>query len=136
MLTEIYQRSNRNTISPLDGAWHLDKRVYIDKEGKSETIQSADSAKQFKIYDSGNFMWASSYFNKPSNKWASSFGYGTFTMDGSNQITETNAQSTYASLLIGKPVKITFNVNGKDSYEQVIEDADGAKQIEYYSRLK
>jgi hypothetical protein len=136
ILTEVYKKSDRKITSPLDGAWHMEKRLLIDKNGKADTIQSADSARQFKIYNSGHFMWAASWNDGNSGKRASNYGYGTFDVSAPDQIIETNISSTYVHNLVGKPVKVNFKRTGPDSYEQTIDYPDGSRQVEYYTRLK
>ena len=81
-------------------------------------------------------MWASAYKDSATGKWNSYFGYGTFEKNAPDQITETNVSSSFAQALVDKPVKVKIKLTGKDSYEQVIEGADGSKQIEYYKRMQ
>jgi hypothetical protein len=136
ILTENYERTDRKLASPLDGAWSIEKRTNVDKNGKSNTILSTETAKQFKFYNSGHFMWASSWKEDGSDKWSSAYGYGTFDNTAPDEITETNVSSTFGRELNGQPVKLKIKFTGKDMYEQTITWPDGTKMIELYKRLK
>ena len=136
LLTEDYTNAGKKIRSPLDGAWSLKKLVVVDKDGKTATYQSDENAKEFKFFESGNFMWASWIRNKEANNINTAYGYGSFTLDNPNQITETNASSTFASMLVGKPVTLQIKLTGKDSYEQTNAGPDGSKRTEYYERMQ
>lgn len=136
LLTEDYTNAGKKTRSPLDGAWSLKKVTFVDKDGKTTTYQSDENAKEFKLFESGNFMWASWMKNKETNNVNTAYGYGTFTLDSPNQITETNASSTFASLLVGKPMTLQIKMTGNDSYEQTNSGPDGSKRTEFYERMQ
>jgi hypothetical protein len=133
VLTESYKNVGKNVSSPLDGAWKQTKLVYTAKDGKSSTYNDVT---QFKVYQSGNFVWVTSYKDSATNKLVSAFGYGSFEMKGARAAIETNTHSTYMSQLFGKPVTIQLEFTGKDSYQQTIVSPDGGKTVEYYERLK
>jgi hypothetical protein len=99
-------------------------------------LQTNANPVQFKIFQSGNFVWVNTYTDSASQKPASAFGYGTFEMNGQNEVTETNTHSTYASQLVGKPVTLKIDLTGKDAYKQTMLLPDGSKQVEFYERLK
>jgi hypothetical protein len=131
LLTEEYKNVGKPVTSPLDGAWQQIKRIEI---GKDDTVTINDPV-QFKVYQSGHFSWASSSPDSASNKIRSVFGYGTFTMNGKSKSKEVNTNSTFRSFLINRPMELTIEFLGKDSYKQTIEGPDGSKSIEIYKRL-
>lgn len=132
ILTEDYKKNDRKMVSPLDGAWKQTKVVNIDSSGKATTN---DTPTQFKIFESGNYMWANTSKDKD-GKLVSFYGYGTFDMPKPNQIVETTTSSSFASSLIGIPVTVNIRLMGKDNYEQTITWPDGSKLIETYQRMK
>lgn len=135
VLTEDYAKMGTSMKSPLDGAWRMKKLIIVDKDGKSTTYESSDKAKQFKLYESGNFMWANYVQGDEVGKVNTAYGYGTFEMSSPNQITETITSSTYQTLLVGN--SLTFNIKfiGKDIFEQSNTWENGSKRIEVYERL-
>lgn len=136
LLNEEYKNSSLDMTSPLDGAWRMTKQVYIDKNGKTETIEPSDNAMQFKLFESGHFMWANRWKDEKTGKFLTGYGYGTFRMNGPAQATETNGSSTFASALVGKQMKLQLKFPNQDVYEQTITMPDGGKQIETYKRMK
>jgi hypothetical protein len=132
VLTEDYVKNNRKMVSPLDGAWKQTKVIEIAKDGKATTN---DSPTQFKIFESGHYMWANTSKDKD-GKLTSYYGYGTFEMPRPNQIVETTTSSSFASSLVGTPVTVNIRLMGKDKYEQTITWPDGSKLIETYQRMK
>jgi hypothetical protein len=133
VLTEYYINNGKAMSSPLDGAWKQTKMEYTPKNGMPQTNTNPV---QFKIFQSGNFVWVNTYTDSATQKPASAFGYGTFEMNGQNEVTETNTHSTYASQLVGKPVTLKIDLTGKDAYKQTMLLPDGSKQVEFYERLK
>jgi hypothetical protein len=133
VLTEDYKAVGKNVSSPLDGAWKQTRNIYIS--GNGDTITN-DTPTQFKVFQSGYFIWANTSLDSTTQKPVSFFGYGTFEMNGNNQATEVNTQSSYATALVGMPVKLDLKFNGKDTYQQTIVFPDGPTSIEYYERLK
>lgn len=132
LLTESYKNIGKNMTSPLDGAWKQTKWIYTPKNGRA--IINATPT-QFKVYQSGNFVWVNTYKDSASNKPASAFGYGNFVMKGPKKAVEINTNSTYASQLAGKPVTLQVEFISKNAYKQTITAADGAT-VEFYERLK
>jgi hypothetical protein len=133
VLTEVYKRADKKMTSPLDGAWKQTRAIYIDKNGKEFT---AETPTQFKIYQSGNFIWVRTDKDSATNQPVSYYGYGTFTMDNDRQSTETNQRSTFATALVGIPVTIQLKFTSKDAYQQTIAFPDGSRSIEEYERMK
>jgi hypothetical protein len=133
ILTEDYKTVGKNVTSPLDGAWKQTKNVYIPKNGEAVTNENPI---QYKVFQSGHFMWGNTVMDSATQKPVSFFGYGTFERKGNNQIIEVNTNSSYASLLVGRPVTIDIKFIGKDQYQQTFVWEDGSKNIEYYERLK
>jgi len=66
----------------------------------------------------------------------STYGYGTFTMNGQKEASEVATNSTFTSALVGKPVVLQLAFTGKDAFQQTILWPDGAKSIEKYQRLR
>lgn len=133
LLTEYYNNVGKNTTSPLDGAWKQTHQTYTPKNGT--TVKEMNPL-QFKVFQSGNFIWVNTHTDSATKKPISAFGYGTFEMMGKNAVKETNAKSTFASELVGKPVTLQLEFTGKDSYKQTIVYSNGGQSVEYYERLK
>lgn len=132
-LTEDYDRVGKEPATALDGAWTQVRDIYIDKNG--DTTRNIRKT-QFKIYESGYFIWANPNKDPSSNNFYSAYGYGTFKMLDGKKTQETNINSTFYSQLVGKPVDIDIEMNGKDGYTQVIHGPAGEKSVEIYERLK
>lgn len=128
---EEYEAIAKADSTPLDGAWKLAKNYYIQKSGDTSTNPNIT---QFKVYQSGHFIWAASYPDS-TNRLLTFFGYGNFEMNGNNGSKEINTLSTFPPI-----IDSTFNIQleflGKDSYKQTILQRDSAKSIEIYERLK
>jgi hypothetical protein len=133
LLTEYYKNVSRNITSPLDGAWKQTRMVYTPKNGAATTEMHPT---QFKVFQSGHFIWVNTYKDSASNKPASAFGYGTFEMLGNSRVKESNTNSTYAYDLVGKPVTLQLEFTGKNAYKQTLVYSSGATGVEYYERLK
>lgn len=132
ILTEDYKNAGKRITTPLDGAWKQVKTVTVSPDGKS-TVNEHPT--QYKIYESGHYMWANSSKDS-SGKLLSFYGYGTFEMPRSNEVTELTTSSTFSAALVGQPVTVKIKFLGKDSYEQSITWPDGSKLIETYERMK
>lgn len=128
---EEYEAIGKSDSTPLDGAWKQAKNYYILKSGDTS---SNPNITEFKVYQSGHFIWAASYPDS-TNKVLTFFGYGNFEMNGNNGSKEVNTLSTYPPI-----IDSTFNVQlefmGKDSYKQTIVQRDSARSVEIYERLK
>jgi hypothetical protein len=133
ILTEDYDKVGNEPHTPLDGAWKQTKDIFIDPKG--DTTRNTTKT-QFKIYESGYFIWANPNKDPASNNFYSAYGYGTFKMLDSNKSEETNINSTFYSSLVGKPVPIELEFMNKDRYKQTIVGPDGERSIEIYERLK
>ena len=133
VLTEEYDRVGKEPSSPLDGAWRQVKDIFIDRNG--DTTRNTRKT-QFKIYESGYFIWANPNKDPSSNNFYSAYGYGTFKMLNNKKTQETNINSTFYSQLVGKPVDIDIELTGSDSYKQTINGPQGEKSVELYERLK
>jgi len=132
-LIEDYINVGRNITSPLDGAWKQTKVTRIAANGR----RTADNKPtQFKLYESGYFVWVRTTTDSASRRPVSYYGYGSFQMDGNNKFTEINTSSTFRSDLLGVPVPIQVEFVGKDGFRQTITNADGSKTVEEYQRLK
>lgn len=132
-LIEDYTTVGKSVTTPIDGAWKQTRMVAISPAG--DTAYRNETPTQYKVFQSGHFMWGNTVLDSATQKPVSYFGYGTFDMNG-NQVTEVNTSSSYATELVGKPMKLNIKLTGKDHYQQTIVGPDGWKQIEYYERLK
>lgn len=132
VLTEDYKTVSRPVTTPLDGAWKQVKSTTIPQKGSTITNNNPT---QFKVYQSGHFIWANTQKDSASQKPLSFFGYGTFEMKG-KEVTEHNTQSSFASNLVGQPVTLQVQLTGKDAYTQTILWPDGARTVEVYQRMK
>lgn len=132
LLIEDYKRVGKDRPTPLDGAWTQIKNINVD--GAGDTIHNK-VVTQFKMYQSGYFIWTNPSKDPASDNFVTAYGYGTFRMKGNNRCTETNINSTYGSL-VGKPVDIDIEILGPDSYKQTIAIGDGVRSVEVYERLK
>lgn len=128
-LTEEYQSVGKAQKSPLDGVW---------KETNSYTLKGNDTTKnnrtQYKAFYAGYFMFGQTVKDSAS-KSHTGIGFGTFEMNGDNQIKETDLNSTY-SIIAGNSFNVDIEMNGADNYKQTISYPDGSKSIEFYERLK
>lgn len=133
ILTEEYDKVGKEPNSPLDGAWTQMRDIFIDAKG--DTTRNVKKT-QFKIYESGYFIWANPNKDPASNNFYSAYGYGTFKMINNKKSQETNINSTFYSQLVGKPVDIELEFTGSDKYKQTILGPKGEKSVELYDRLK
>jgi hypothetical protein len=132
-LTEDYDKVGKQPRTKLDGAWKQVKNIFVGKKG--DTTQNSTKT-QFKIYESGYFIWANPNKDPASNNFYSAYGYGTFKMLNDTTTQETNINSTFYSQLVGKPVDIAIVFDGDDKYKQTISGPNGEKSVEIYERLK
>ncbi len=130
---EEYKSVGKAVATPLDGAWKQTKSQYITKDGNTITNNNPT---QYKVYQSGYFIWANTVADSITNKPVSYYGYGTFAMDGNNRSTEVNTSSSYKTALVGQPVSLQLEFMGKDAYQQTILGTSGDRSIEVYQRLK
>jgi hypothetical protein len=133
ILTEDYDKVGKEPPTPLDGAWKQVKDIFVGRKG--DTTRNTTKT-QFKIYQSGYFIWANPNRDPSSSNFYSAYGYGTYKMLDSNRSEETNVNSTFYSQLVGKPVAIQLEFTGPDTYKQTILGPQGEKSVEIYERLK
>ena len=131
-LTEDYKTVSRPVTTPLDGAWKQTKSTNIPQKG---SIITNNNPAQFKVYQSGHFIWGNTQKDSATQKPLSYFGYGTFNMKG-NVVTEQSIQSSFASSLVGQPVTLQVQLTGKDAYTQTILWPNGDRTVEVYQRMK
>ena len=128
-LTEVYQSVGSKQITPLDGVW---------KQTKSYDIKGNDTTwynrTEYKAFNNGYFMFGLTDKDS-SGKINTGIGFGTFSMNGDNQIKETDLNSTYA-IIAGQTFMVDFQLNGNDNYQQTITHPDSSKTVEFYERLK
>ncbi|HUQ67490.1 MAG TPA: hypothetical protein VM101_15105 [Flavitalea sp.] len=133
ILTEEYDKVGKEPATKLDGAWKQVRDIYIGKKG--DTSRNTTKT-QFKIYESGYFIWANPHKDPSSNNFYSAYGYGTYKMLNDTTSQETNINSTFYSQLVGKPVDIVIQFTGNDRYMQTIRGPNGERSIEVYEKLK
>lgn len=131
-LVEDYINVGKDVETPLDGAWKQTKVIRIAPNGRRVT---QNNPTQFKVFESGHFIWVQTAMDAATNKPVSYYGYGSFDMDGSKKFTEINTSSTFRSDLMGVPVPIQLEFPSKDTYRQTIVYPDGAKMVEEYKKL-
>ena len=64
-LIEDYMSVGKNTTSPLDGAWKQTRAIRTAPDGRKQTI---DKPTQFKVYESGHFIWVNSTIDSVTKK--------------------------------------------------------------------
>ena len=133
VLTEDYRNASRNVSTPLDGAWKMIRVTFHPQNGNPVVVNDII---QYKVYQSGNVIWANSYLDSATQRRATAFGFGSFKMNGANQAVETIAQSTYRTALEDQSITLQLKFDGKNRYQQTIVGPNGSKQIEEYERLQ
>lgn len=133
VLTEEYREVSKPVLSPLDGAWKQVRTSYIPQTGSPS---ENNHPTQFKVYQSGYYIWASTQDDSATHKPVSYYGYGTFDMKGPNRSTEKGIHSTFASSVVGTNIDLQLQFSGKDAYTQTIVWPNGDKLVEVYQRLK
>ena len=128
-LTETYQKVGTKQTTLLDGVW---------KQTKSYDLKGSDTMRynrtEYKAFNNGYFMFGLTDKDS-SGKITTGIGFGTFSMNGENQIKETDLNSTY-SIVAGQSFMIDIQLNGNDNYQQTITHPDSSKTVEFYERLK
>lgn len=133
ILTEDYKTVSRKVSTPLDGAWKQVKSEFTSTSGET-TVDNKPT--QFKVFQSGYFIWANTQTDSASHQLVSNYGYGTFEMVGTNRAKEVNINSTFRTSLVNIPVTLELEFMGKDSFKQTIVFPSGSKGTETYERLK
>lgn len=128
-LTEVYQAVGKDQSSPLDGVW---------KQTKSYELKGTDTMwynrTEYKSFKNGYFMFGLTDRDSTGNI-TTGIGFGTFSMEGDNQMKETDLNSSYA-VIAGQSFMIDFQLDGNDNYMQTITHPDGSKTVEFYERMK
>jgi hypothetical protein len=132
VLTESYTNMSKNLTSVLDGAWKMTRLTVIGADGTPTVI---NDPVQYKFYQSGYFIFGTTQTDAATHRTTSGIGYGSFTVNSPNEITETAINSSYRSNM-NTPVRLKLGFTGKDRYQQTIVWPDGSKMIEEYERLK
>jgi len=128
-ITETYRSTAANTTSILDGIW---KQVSSYALRGNDTIKHNDV--EYKAFYAGNFSYGDYYADSAQQK-ATGISYGTFSIDSSNNLTETINVSTWPEL-IDKTFVLTITKNGNDSFTQTAVNVTGDKEISVYERVK
>ncbi|MDQ6902419.1 MAG: hypothetical protein M3139_05330 [Bacteroidota bacterium] len=129
-LTEEYQSVGKAQTTPLDGLW---------KETDFYIVKGTDTARsqrtQYKAFYAGYFMYGHT-LKDSANKTFTGVGFGTFEMNGKDQIKETDLNSTY-SIAVGQSFMIGLEITDADHYKQtIVSTTDGSKSVEFYERVK
>jgi hypothetical protein len=127
-LTETYITVGKKQSTPLDGVW---------KQSKSYDVKGNDTLSynrtEYKAFYNGYFMFGIT--DKDSTgKISTGVGFGTYSMEGDNQLKETDLNSSY-SIIAGESFLIDVKFDGNDKYVQTITHPDSSKTVEYYERL-
>jgi hypothetical protein len=130
-LTEVYSKLPSTDTSSMDGLWKLYKTYWV--KGKDTTTQNET---QLKIFWGGHFMFVHRYpLDQAATNFKNGFGYGTFTFKR-DTLSELDLMSSH-SILVGHKYSIKITFNGKDEYQQVIDDpAANERTIEIYRRVQ
>jgi len=129
ILTEDYENIGKKETNSIDGAWKMGKSWWV--KGKDSTV---NTSVQFKVYYMGHFIWGHTWEDS-TKKTHTGIGFGTFTMNGTDKITEKLPVSTYADAR-NKDYVIELAMNGADAFTQTIVNKDSSRQVEMYTRLK
>jgi hypothetical protein len=132
LLIEDYKKVGKPAKTPLDGAWKQVRNMSVSADGDTTVNEQRT---QFKVYQSGYFIWANPSKDPASNNFVTAYGYGTFKMTGNNRCIETNMNSTYHDL-VGRAVNIDIVMISENAYKQTITNDDKSKSVEVYERLK
>lgn len=130
-LMEDYDKEPSGDTSVMDGLWKLDKTFWV--RGKDTVKQKAT---QYKIFWSGHFMFIHRYpVDSTGKNFKNGFGYGDFSFK-SDTLSEEEQMTSHPQLLHRK-FAIVIKFNGKDEYQQVINDSKTNEQTtEIYKRIK
>ena len=80
-------------------------------------------------------MWVNTSKDSATGKPLSFYGYGTYKMNGKDQLVENTASSSFASVLVGKPVTLQIKMQGNDAYQQTIQWPDGTRETEFSQKM-
>jgi len=130
-LMEKYSKTPSGDTTKLDGLWKMTKSILVN--GK-DTLKK--EVTQYKIFQGGNFLFAGRYqVDKPAIQFKNNFGYGSFSLNGSDLVEENTIASDVSALKHKFNIKIAFS--GDNEYTQVISDAkNNSQSIETYVRIK
>ena len=128
-ITETYQSTSTNTPSVVDGIW---KQVSSYALRGSDTIRHNDI--EYKAFYAGNFSYGD-YYTEPNQQKRTGISYGTFSIDSSNNLTETITVSTWPEL-IDKTFVLKITINDKDHFTQTTINATGDQEISTYEKVK
>ncbi|MEY3058708.1 MAG: hypothetical protein RL000_60 [Bacteroidota bacterium] len=128
-LVEDYYRINFKGSSDMDGVWKLEE--YISVTNGDTTRFKRD---QYKIFQSGYFMFVQYFIDPATNTPKKGFGFGDFKLENT-EIIETNVFSSYPSVR-GVPIRINLSRDSEDSFTQtIVSDTNGSTSIEKYKRM-
>lgn len=128
-LTEDYQLLEAGLRSLIDGSWKLTAAYTVN--GKDSMH---NKAVKYKTYYKGNFS-AGSFNTSSSGEKYTIIEYGTFRMNGRNNLKENISYSTKA-VRKGKSYVLDVIMKDKDTFTTTSVNADGVREVEKYSRMK
>ena len=129
VLTEEYHTIGTAAKAPIDGVWKELKTYYI--KGQDTTKYNTT---QFKAYYGGYYIWGNT-FSDSAKRNHTGMGFGKFSMNGTDKLTESCITSTYYQLR-GKDINIAIEMNGTDEYKQTIVYPNNEKSVEIYQRIQ
>jgi hypothetical protein len=94
-LSEEYEKVGTADTTPARRGWKLVDNYYIGRKGDTS---SNPNLTEFKVYKSGQFIWAASYPDS-TKRMLTFLDLASFQMDGNNKSRETNTLSTYPPLI-------------------------------------
>lgn len=128
-LIEEYEQVGSEVTTPLDGVWKEERSFLVS--GNDTTYYDRT---QYKAFFGGYFMFGNTVVDSMGNT-NTGMGFGTFEMNGEDQIKETDINSSYP-IIAGNTFTIDLEMIDNDHFKQTIENSDGSRSVEYYVRLK
>jgi hypothetical protein len=113
----------------MDGVWKLEEYISVTN---GDTVRFKRD--QYKIFQSGYFMFVQYYIDPLTNTPKKGFGFGDFKLENA-EIIETNVFSSYPAIR-GVPIRIKLTRDSEDSFTQtIVSDTNGNTSIEKYRRM-
>lgn len=128
-LTEEYESAGTAATSDVDGLWKLVNAFSITGKDTTPNMRT-----QYKAYYAGHCIWGNTYADS-AKKIHTGIGYGKFEMNGSNKVKESMVASTYSAVR-GHDFDIDIEMKGSNEFTQIMNNADGSKNVEVYQRVK
>jgi len=128
-LTEDYTTvATTATATALDGVWKQSKNLNVTG---TDTVDATYN--EYKVYQTGHFMWAAHNKADTAAKYSTYVGHGTFTLD-KDALTEDLDMSNVNGALRKYNIVVTFN--GTDEFTQKTSDTSKVVNFKTYKRVK